>query len=58
MSSELDTEDDFEAVNDEQYTAPRPRRGEICARRRIEALLEERELRQVLEDDWGSDEEE
>ncbi|RKR04264.1 hypothetical protein C7446_1468 [Kushneria sinocarnis] len=58
MSGELNTGDDFEAINDEQYSPPRPRKGELCARRRIEALLEERQLRQALADSWGSDEEE
>ncbi|WP_456267972.1 hypothetical protein M1D97_12065 [Kushneria sp. AK178] len=49
-----------EAVNDDAWTLPgRPARGALCARRRVEALLEERRLARDLSDDWAAwDEEE
>ena len=51
---------DQEAVNDEDYSRSRPsnRADTLRARRRVEALLEDRRLRQAIDDDWGYDEEE
>ncbi|MFO7648436.1 MULTISPECIES: PA3496 family putative envelope integrity protein [Halomonas] len=57
----LDDEQDFsEAVNDDDYGRSRPasRADTLRARRRVEALLEERRLRRAIEDDWAIDEEE
>ncbi|GHE20426.1 PA3496 family putative envelope integrity protein [Halomonas urumqiensis] len=57
----LDDENDFaEAVNDDHYGRSRPssRADTLRARRRVEALLEERRLRRAIEDDWAIDEEE
>ena len=48
-------DDDFsEAVNDEEYARPRTlsRADTLRARRRVEALLEERRLQRDIEDDW------
>ncbi|MCG6658072.1 hypothetical protein HOP52_09925 [Halomonas campisalis] len=55
-----DDQDIFEAVNDDDYTRPRAqsRAETLRARRRVEALLEERRLRRAIEDDWALDEEE
>ncbi|MFC0266616.1 PA3496 family putative envelope integrity protein [Kushneria aurantia] len=61
MSSELYQQEDgdFEAVNDDSWSpSTRPRKGEPCARRRVEALLEERCLARLLKDDWPYDDEE
>ncbi|MGM0701092.1 MAG: PA3496 family putative envelope integrity protein [Pseudomonadota bacterium] len=53
-------DDLLEAVNDDDYERPRStsRADSLRARRRIEALLEERRLRRAIEDDWAIDEEE
>ncbi|SDJ52553.1 PA3496 family putative envelope integrity protein [Billgrantia gudaonensis] len=53
-------DDLLEAVNDDDYERPRPasRTDSLRARRRVEALLEERRLRRAIEDDWTLDEEE
>ncbi|WP_304526020.1 PA3496 family putative envelope integrity protein [Halomonas sp. I5-271120] len=49
----------MDAVNDSQYTPSRSSRAEnLQARRRLESLLEERRLKQVIDDDWGLDAEE
>ncbi|PRY72644.1 PA3496 family putative envelope integrity protein [Halomonas ventosae] len=59
----LDTTDDdqdyLEAVNDD-YGRVRPssRADTLRARRRVEALIEERRLRRAIEDDWALEEEE
>jgi len=60
LEPSLDDEADFsEAVNDEDYSRPRSNRADtLRARRRVEALLEERRLRRAIEDDWAIDEEE
>jgi hypothetical protein len=44
----------LEAVNDDDYTRPRAsnRHETLRARRRVEALLEERRLKRAIEDDW------
>ncbi|MGE4532987.1 PA3496 family putative envelope integrity protein [Halomonas sp.] len=49
-----------DAVNDDDYVRPRAtsRADTLRARRRVEALLEERRLRRAIEDDWAVDEEE
>ncbi|GGX87057.1 hypothetical protein GCM10007160_13000 [Litchfieldella qijiaojingensis] len=55
VNDSLDDEQDFfDAVNDEHYTRSRPssRADTLRARRRVEALLEERRLRRAIEDDW------
>ncbi|MGQ7245853.1 PA3496 family putative envelope integrity protein [Halomonas sp. V046] len=52
---------DQEAVNDEDYSRnsrPTSRADTLRARRRVEALLEERRLQQAIDDGWGDDEEE
>ena len=51
---------DQDAVNDEDYSRSRSssRSDTLRARRRVEALLEERRLRQAIDDDWDYDEEE
>ncbi|RAR63144.1 hypothetical protein BCL93_103377 [Onishia taeanensis] len=49
----------MDAVNDSQYNPTRSSRAEnLQARRRLESLLEERRLKQVIDDDWGLDGEE
>ncbi|SEL06095.1 PA3496 family putative envelope integrity protein [Halomonas daqiaonensis] len=60
----LDTNDDddqdyLEAVNDD-YGRVRPssRADTLKARRRVEALIEERRLQRAIEDDWNLEEEE
>lgn len=62
MSTELFDEapDELEAVNDDSWTpGARPKKGDICARRRVETLLEERRLERDLIDGWDEwDEEE
>ncbi|WP_163560602.1 hypothetical protein [Halomonas sp. NO4] len=60
LNATLDDDDLFEAVNDDDYARPRPssRADSLFARRRVEALLEERRLRRAIEDDWALDEEE
>ncbi|MBE0488839.1 MAG: hypothetical protein IBX53_07145 [Halomonas sp.] len=61
LESSLDDEVDFsEAVNDDDYGRSRPasRADTLRARRRVEALLEERRLRRAIEDDWAIEEEE
>lgn len=52
-----DEQDFFDAVNDEHYTRSRPssRADTLRARRRVEALLEERRLKRAIEDDWSLD---
>ncbi|PMR73190.1 PA3496 family putative envelope integrity protein [Billgrantia endophytica] len=55
VSDSHDEEQDFlEAVNDDDYTRPRPgsRAESLRARRRVEALLEDRRLKRAIEDDW------
>lgn len=49
-----------DAMNDDDYARPRAssRADTLRARRRLEALLEERRLRRAIEDDWAIDEEE
>ncbi|GEK72173.1 MULTISPECIES: PA3496 family putative envelope integrity protein [Halomonas] len=49
-----------EAVNDDDDRRARPasRAEQLQARRRLEALLEERRLRRTIDDDWDLDEEE
>ncbi|ALM54524.1 PA3496 family putative envelope integrity protein [Halomonas huangheensis] len=51
---------DQDAVNDDDYGRSRSssRADTLRARRRVEALLEERRLKQAIDDDWGFDEEE
>ncbi len=64
VSDAHDEEQDFlEAVNDDDYVRPRAtsRADTLRARRRVEALLEERRLKRAIEDDWmslGEEEEE
>ncbi|WP_444677040.1 PA3496 family putative envelope integrity protein [Halomonas sp. E19] len=58
-----DEQDFLEAVNDDDYVRPRAtsRADTLRARRRVEALLEERRLKRAIEDDWmslGEEEEE
>ncbi|QEM83908.2 PA3496 family putative envelope integrity protein [Halomonas binhaiensis] len=55
--SDFDLDD---AVNDDEYTSRNPRTSRtdtLKARRRVEALLEERRLKQAIDDDWDFDEE-
>ncbi|MCE8022399.1 hypothetical protein HOP51_20140 [Halomonas sp. MCCC 1A11036] len=49
-----DDEEFLEAVNDDEYVRPRTssRADTLRARRRVEALLEERRLQRAIEDDW------
>jgi hypothetical protein len=50
-----DTESN-DAVNDEHYGRSRPNKRDILrARRRVEALLEERRLRRAIDDDWADE---
>lgn len=62
VNEPIDDDEPFEAVNDDDYARPRPssRADTLRARRRVEALLEERRLRRAIEDDWllGLEEEE
>lgn len=58
VSGEPYPEAEFEAANETWPAGPRPRRGEICTRRRLEALLEERRLARLIDDDWALDDEE
>ncbi|TFH84988.1 hypothetical protein EQG41_19505 [Billgrantia azerbaijanica] len=62
VNEPIDDDELFEAVNDDDYARPRPssRADTLRARRRVEALLEERRLRRAIEDDWmlGLEEEE
>ncbi|WP_262927430.1 PA3496 family putative envelope integrity protein [Phytohalomonas tamaricis] len=62
MSTELylDDSDDFEAMNDGNYGESKSRniKDTLGARRRVEALLEERRLQQNIEDDWDFDDNE
>lgn len=58
VSSELYPDEEFEAANEAWSAGPRPRRNEICARRRVEALLEERRLARLIDDGWVLDDEE
>ncbi len=63
VSDSHDEEEFLEAVNDEEYVRPRAasRADTLRARRRVEALLEERRLQRAIEDDWmllGEEEEE
>ena len=48
----------MDAVNDSQYNRRSSRSDNLQARRRLESLLEERRLKQVIDDDWGLDGEE
>nr|WP_300306325.1 hypothetical protein [Halomonas sp.] len=55
--SDFDLDD---AVNDDEYTSRNQRASRtdtLKARRRVEALLEERRLKQAIDDDWDFDEE-
>ncbi|MGJ8525366.1 hypothetical protein LMG33818_001094 [Halomonadaceae bacterium LMG 33818] len=62
-SNDLDTLDDMEtdvdnseeAVNDEEYSPYRQGKANTDTRRRVEALLEERRLKKMIDDwdDWG-----
>lgn len=59
----LDTTDDdqdyLEAVNDDDGRVRCSSRADtLRARRRVEALIEERRLRRAIEDDWALEEEE
>jgi len=59
----LDTIDDdqdyLEAVNDDVgHVRSSSRADTLRARRRVEALIEERRLRRAIEDDWALEEEE
>ncbi|SFU43682.1 PA3496 family putative envelope integrity protein [Halomonas korlensis] len=56
LDDELDT---HEAMNDDDYGRSRPssRADTLRARRRVEALLEDRRLRRAIEDDWRLEEE-
>ena len=49
-----DDDDFLEAVNGDDYVRPRAssRADTLRARRRVEALLEERRLKRAIEDDW------
>ncbi|SHL97360.1 PA3496 family putative envelope integrity protein [Halomonas cupida] len=51
---------DQDAVNDDDYGRSRSssRADTLRARRRVEALLEERRLKQAIDDDWGLDDDE
>jgi hypothetical protein len=53
-SHDDDEQDFLEAVNDDDYARPRSssRADTLRARRRVEALLEERRLKRAIEDDW------
>lgn len=55
LDDELDT---HEAMNDDDYGRSRPssRADTLRARRRVEALLEDRRLRRAIEDDWRLEE--
>ncbi len=55
LDDELDTP---EAMNDDDYGRSRPgsRADTLRARRRVEALLEDRRLRRAIEDDWRLEE--
>ncbi|MEQ6916122.1 PA3496 family putative envelope integrity protein [Halomonas aquatica] len=49
-----DDQDYLEAVNDDEARRrPGSRADTLRARRRVEALIEERRLRQAIEDDWS-----
>ncbi len=52
--SHEDEQEFLEAVNDDDYSRPRAssRHETLRARRRVEALLEERRLKRAIEDDW------
>jgi len=52
-----DSDPDFpDAVNDDDSRArPASRADTLRARRRVEALIEERRLRRVIDDDWSLD---
>lgn len=60
MSSELyssdieDDGDDVDAVNDDEYTPRTRSKSDPASRRRIEALLEQRRLERLINDDWDS----
>lgn len=54
---DADDMDPVDAVNDEHYSRSRSSKSDtLRARRRVEALLEERRLRKALDDDWDTDE--
>ncbi|MGS2744156.1 PA3496 family putative envelope integrity protein [Halomonas sp. LS-001] len=54
---ETDDLDPVDAVNDEHYSRSRSNKNDtLRARRRVEALLEERRLRKALDDGWDTDE--
>lgn len=51
-----DDQDYLSAVNDEPADArPASRADTLRARRRVEALIEERRLRRAITDDWSLD---
>jgi len=51
----IEEADFFDAVNDEHFSRSRSSRHDtLRARRRVEALLEERRLKRAIEDDWLS----
>ena len=55
-ASDFFDSDDLDAVNDEHYSRGRSNRNDtLHARRRVEALLEERRLRKALDDGWDAD---
>ncbi|WP_163649162.1 hypothetical protein [Modicisalibacter sp. 'Wilcox'] len=60
----IEEADFFDAVNDAHFSRSRTSRHDtLRARRRVEALLEERRLKRAIEDDWlneldGEEEEE
>lgn len=60
LSEALDDEQDYlEAVNDDEgRSRPASRADTLRARRRVEALLEDRRLKHAIEDDWMASEEE
>ncbi|MGJ8514208.1 PA3496 family putative envelope integrity protein [Carnimonas bestiolae] len=44
-------EEEFDAVNDEEFSPKTRTKSDSDTRRRVEALLEERRLKQLI-DDW------
>ncbi|WP_025732518.1 PA3496 family putative envelope integrity protein [Carnimonas nigrificans] len=62
MSSELystdsENEEEFDAVNDDEFSPNTRTKSDPATRRRVEALLEERRLKQLIEDwdDWDEE---
>ncbi|MYL23135.1 PA3496 family putative envelope integrity protein [Vreelandella massiliensis] len=64
-AADFDSDDDANddaandhAVNDHYYGRSRSSKSDtLRARRRVEALLEERRLRRAIDDDWSDEEE-